>query len=161
MDPIARAFPEVQRKLLAARIALLSLSVAVMISYGPRYGMIFIVGVHVIVGAVERMYVMRLAAARLKFRMSDWQLWRTLPMAALSAMLAAVAGRWVHHILAAWPETVRLLSCGVAFTLVYGAALWATKSVSLDDFSAILRFLRPTFPAVELAEATEVEEVVL
>jgi len=157
VDPIVRAFPEVQRRVLAIRFLLLVPSVAAMVYYGPRYGMIFIAAIHVVVGGMERIYVMRLAAVRMQFRASEWTLWRDVPKAALSAVLAAVVGRWLLHSVVAWPQFFRLLSCGVAFVLVYGLCLLATRTITYGDFSTLLRVVRPSSPAAELAKVQELE----
>jgi O-antigen/teichoic acid export membrane protein len=160
VDPIGRAFPEVQRKVLVARVSLLVPSVMVMIHYGPRFGMIFIAAIHVVIGGLERIYVMRIAAVRLQFRASEWGLWRDVPKAAMSAVLAMLGGRWVLQTLSTWPQVFKLISCGIAFVLVYGLCLLATRAITYGDFSALLQVARPVAPEAALAEAPELEESV-
>jgi O-antigen/teichoic acid export membrane protein len=161
VDPIVRAFPEVQRRVLGTRLLLLVPSVAMMVYFGPRYGMVFIAAIHVVIGGLERIYVMRLVAVRLQFRASEWTLWRDLPKAAISAVLAALAGRGALQSLVTWPQVFKLMACGIAFVLVYGLGLLVTRATTYRDFLALVKTLRPAVPAARLVETPELEERVL
>jgi O-antigen/teichoic acid export membrane protein len=157
VDPITRAFPEIQRRLLAMRTVLIVVSTAIMVYYGPRFGMIFIVTTHVVFGAVERIYVLRLAAVRLRFVASELTQWRVLPIATVSAAIAAFASRSARIAMGSQPVLVRLLVCGLVFAIVYPILLWVTKALTPTDKSILRRFVDPnsTVPG-SIPEETEV-----
>lgn len=160
VDPITRAFPELQRKLLAVRAVEIVIASTIMIHYGARYGMIFIAATHVVSGVFERVLMMWLAAARLQFQARELSQWRVLPIAAVSAAIAAAAGRWVHHVLYPQPSFVRLMACGSVFLLIYLTLLWMTRSITPKDRSKMRRFFSSVIP-IPLHQPDEVEETVI
>jgi hypothetical protein len=97
---------------------------------------------------------------RLKFQANEWKLWRDVPKAAMSAVMAAIVSRWILDALFAWPQIFRLASCGIAFVVVYGVCLLVTRTITYGDFSTLLQVIRPAAPAALLSETAELEEIV-
>ncbi len=142
-DPIVRAYAAERYFLLRLRVVLFAAMLAVFWFWTARLGLVGMIAVVVAVGVVERLAVSYRAAKVVGFRARDFGLLSDVGKLAVASAAAAAAAALTRLAVAGARPFLVLTACGVAFMLVYVAALLLLGVPSDDEREMARRMLAP------------------